>query len=151
MAKKDEADKPPALRLDRHYDAAPEEVWRAWTEPEEMKRWWGPGRNDVVHLAEADVRVGGSFRVAFTSDSDEMLEVSGVYSEIVPHRKLAFTWAWKSAPEQESRVTVTFEPSGGGTDLTLLHEQFFDAGARDAHEEGWSNALAKIDAVIARH
>ena len=151
MAKKDEAGKPPALRLDRHYDAAPEEVWRAWTEPEEMKRWWGPGRNDVVHLAEADVRVGGSFRVACTSDSDEMLEVSGVYSEIVPHRKLAFTWAWKSAPEQESRVTVTFEPSGGGTDLTLLHEQFFDAGARDAHEEGWSNALAKIDAVVARH
>ena len=151
MAKKDEADKPPALRLDRHYDAAPEEVWRAWTEPEEMKRWWGPGKNDVVRLAEADVRVGGSFRVAFTSDSDEMLEVSGVYSEIVPHRKLAFTWAWKSAPEQESRVTVTFEPSGSGTDLTLLHEQFFDAGARDAHEEGWSNALAKIDAVIARH
>ena len=46
---------------------------------------------------------------------------------------------------------MTFEPSGGGTDLTLLHEQFFDAGARDAHEEGWSNALAKIDAVIARH
>ena len=151
MAKEDKAGKPPALRLDRHYDAAPEEVWRAWTEPEEMKRWWGPGKNDVVHLAESDVRVGGRFRVAFTSDSDEMLEVSGVYSEVVPHRKLVFTWAWKSAPEQESRVTVTFKPSGGGTDLTLLHEQFFDAGARDAHEEGWSNALAKIDAVIARH
>ena len=59
MAKRDEAGKPPALRIDRHYDAAPEEVWRAWTEPEEMKRWWGPGKNDVVHLAEADVRVGG--------------------------------------------------------------------------------------------
>ena len=151
MAKRDEAGKPPALRLDRHYDAAPEEVWRAWTKPEEMKRWWGPGKNDVVHLAESDVRVGGCFSVAFRSDSDEVLEVSGVYSEVVPNRKLVFTWAWKSAPEQESRVTVTFEPSGGGTDLTLLHEQFFDAGARDAHEEGWSNALAKIDAVIARH
>ena len=151
MAKKDEAGKPPALRLDRHYDAAPEEVWRAWTEPEEMKRWWGPGKNDVVHLAEADVRVGGHFRVAFTSDSDEVLEVSGVYIEVVPSRKLVFTWSWKSAPEQESQVTVTFQPSRGGTDLTLLHEQFFDAGARDAHEEGWSNALAKIDAVVARH
>ena len=116
-----------------------------------MKRWWGPGENDVVHLAETDVRVGGHFRVAFTSDSDEMLEVSGVYSEVVPNRKLVFTWAWKSAPEQESRVTVTFEPSGDGTDLTLLHEQFFDAGARDAREEGWRNALAKIDVVIARH
>ena len=151
MAKEDKVGKPPPLRLDRHYDAAPEEVWRAWTEPEEMKRWWGPGQNDVVHLAESDVRVGGRFRVTFTSDSDEVLEVSGVYSDVVPHRKLVFTWAYKSAPEQESRVTVTFEPSGGGTDLTLLHEQFFDAEARDAHEEGWSKALAKIDAAIARH
>lgn len=149
MAKKDQTGKPPALRLERHYDATPEEVWRAWTEPEEMKRWWGPGKNDVVHLAEADVRVGGRFCVAFTCGSDAILEVSGVYSEVVPNRKLVFTWAWKSAPQQESQVTVTFEPSGGGTDLTLLHEQFFDAEARDAHEEGWSNALAKIDAVLA--
>ena len=48
MAEKDEAGKPPALRLNRHYDAAPEAVWRAWTEPEAMKRWWGPGTKDVV-------------------------------------------------------------------------------------------------------
>ena len=150
MAKKDEAGKPPALRLNRHYDATPEAVWRAWTEPEEMKRWWGPGANDVVHLAEVDVRVGGRFRVAFSSNA-EMLEVSGVYREVVPNRKLVFSWAWKSAPERESLVTVTFEPSGGGTDLTLLHEQFFDAGERDGHEEGWSDALAKIDAVVAGH
>ena len=116
-----------------------------------MKRWWNPSQNDVVHLAESDIRVAGNFRVVFTSDSDEMLEVSGVFSEVVPNRKLVLTWAWESAPEQESRVTVTFEPSGGGTDLTLLHEQFSDAGARDAREEGWRNALAQIDVVIARH
>ena len=48
MAKKDEAGKPPALRLNRHYDAAPEAVWSAWTDPETMKRWWGPGTNAVV-------------------------------------------------------------------------------------------------------
>ena len=58
-------------------------------------------------------------------------------------------WRVAIAPEHESPVTVNFEPSGGGTDLTLLHEQFFDAGERDAHEQGWNNALAKIDAVIA--
>lgn len=150
MAKKDEAGKPPALRLTRHYDATPEAVWRAWTEPEEIKRWWGPGANDVVHQAEADVRVGGLFRVAFSSNA-EMLEVSGVFREVVPNRKLVFSWAWTSAPEHESLVTVTFEPSGGGTDLTLLHERFFDAGERDGHEEGWSHALAKIDAVVAGH
>ena len=151
MAKKDETGKPPALRLNRHYDAAPEAVWQAWTDPLAMTRWWGPGANDVVHLAEADVRVDGRFRVAFSSGNAELLEVSGVYREVVPNRKLVFSWAWKSAPEHESMVTVTFEPSGGGTDLTLLHEQFFDARERDGHEEGWSHALPKIDAVVAGH
>lgn len=145
----EEAGKRPSLRLTRHYDAPPEEVWRAWTDPQALKLWWGPSEHDVVHLAEADVRVGGRFRVAFSSDNEEVIEVSGVYREVVPNRKLVFSWAWKSAPEHESLVTVTFEPSGGGTDLTLLHEQFFDAGERDAHEEGWRNALAKIDAVLA--
>ena len=60
--------------------------------------------------------------------------VSGVYREIVPNRKLVFTWAWRSTPERESLVTVTFTPDGDGTLMTLHHEQFFDEAARDRHK-----------------
>ena len=49
----------PSLRLTRLYPVAPEKVWRAWTDPEALKRWWGPGGADPVSVAELDVRVGG--------------------------------------------------------------------------------------------
>ena len=150
MASKDDPDEPATLRLTRHYDAPPEKVWEAWTDPESMKLWWRPNESDVVHTAEADVRVGGRFHVVFSSPgtTEVINDVSGVYREVVPLRRLVFSWAWKRSPERESQVTVTFEPSGTGTDLTLLHERLFDADDRESHEDGWRSALAKIDAVL---
>ena len=73
----------------------------------------------------------------------------GVYREVVPNEKLVFTWAWKSTPERESLVTVTFKPDGAGTLLTLLHEQFFDADARDRHQQGWAGAIDKLEKLFA--
>ncbi len=55
----------PFLALNRSYPVAPEKVWRAWTDPEAIKRWWGPGGQDPVCVAELDVRVGERFRIVF--------------------------------------------------------------------------------------
>ena len=76
-------------------------------------------------------------------------DVMGVYREIVPNQNLVFTWAWKSTPERESLVTVTFKPDGEGTIMTLLHEQFFDADARDRHQTGWAGAIDKLEKLFA--
>jgi uncharacterized protein YndB with AHSA1/START domain len=94
---------------------------------------------------ETDVRVGGRFHVVFSTLDGEQHDVSGVYREVQPGRKLVFTWAWKSMPERESLVTLMFRPSGSGTELTMLHEQFFDVVARDRHEYGWTGSLAKLE------
>jgi uncharacterized protein YndB with AHSA1/START domain len=75
--------------------------------------------------------------------------VTGVYREIVPNRKLVFTWGWYSTPERESLVTVTFTPDGDGTLMTLHHEQFFDEAARDRHEQGWTVIIGRLDALFA--
>ena len=56
-----------------------------------------------------DVRVGGSFEVSFKSDDGEYHQIGGVYSEVVPNRKLVFSWAWHTTPERESQVTVTIK------------------------------------------
>ena len=72
-----------------------------------------------------------------------------IYREMVPNEKLVFTWAWKSTPERESLVTVTLKPDGAGTLLTLLHEQFFDADARDRHQQGWGGAIDKLEKLFA--
>ena len=133
----------PSLTLSRVYDASPEKVWRAWTDPQALKQWFGPDGGDVS-LAETDVRVGGRFHVIFSTLDGEQHDVSGVYREVQPHRKLVFTWAWKSTPERGSLVTLTFRPSGGSTEFNMLHEQFFDVAARDRHEHGWAGSLVKL-------
>jgi uncharacterized protein YndB with AHSA1/START domain len=75
--------------------------------------------------------------------------VSGAYREVVPNEKLVFTWAWRSTPERESLVTILIAPDGGGSLLTLIHEQFFDEAARDRHELGWTGSLDKLERFFA--
>ena len=138
----------PSLTLSRSYAVAPEKVWRAWTDPEAIKRWWGPG-NEPVSRAELDVRVGGRFRIVFGGPEGKAHECAGVYREVVPNRKLVFTWTWpNSTPERESVVTITLRAAGNGTELTFLHEQFFDETVRDSHKRGWSGALDKLERFL---
>jgi uncharacterized protein YndB with AHSA1/START domain len=95
-----------------------------------------------------DVRVGGRYHIRFGVPGGEEHNVSGVYQEVVVNRKLVFSWAWQSTPERVSRVTVTLQPSGPGTELVFVHEQFFDQAARDRHNQGWAGAFAKLDRFL---
>ncbi len=141
-ASKASVDKP-KLTLVREFAAPPEAVWRAWTDPEALKRWFGPDAG-AVSLAQTDVRVGGRFHMVFNTLDGETHDVSGMYREVVPGKKLVFTWSWISTPERISQVTLLFKPAEAGTELTLLHEQFFDLAARDGHEKGWSGSMEKL-------
>jgi uncharacterized protein YndB with AHSA1/START domain len=139
----------PSLTLNRSYPVSPEKVWRAWTDPEAVKQWWGPGPGEPVSLAELDVRAGGRFRIVFGGPDGKAHECAGVYREVVPNRKLAFTWTWpNSTPGRESLVTVTFKAAGRGTELVFRHEQFFDEKVRDDHERGWSGSLDKLERFL---
>ena len=139
----------PSLRLARRYPVAPEKVWRAWTDPQALKRWWGPGGQDPVSLAELDVRVGGRFRIVFGGPEGRDHEVQGVYRVVAPPRRLVFTWTWpNSTPERESLVTLEFRPADGGTELAFLHEQLFDEAVRDNHRRGWTESFAKLETYL---
>jgi uncharacterized protein YndB with AHSA1/START domain len=137
----------PSLTIKRRLKASPAKVFAAWTDPQKIARWFGPPGVTGVE-AQSDLSIGGRWRIVGHSANDTH-EVSGVYREIVPDQKLVYTWAWKSTPERESIVTVTFKPDGDGTLLTLLQEQFFDEAARDRHSQGWNGALDKLEAYIA--
>jgi uncharacterized protein YndB with AHSA1/START domain len=135
----------PSLTLERFYPVAPEKVWRAWTEPQALSRWFGPGGPQPVALAELDVRVGGRFRVLFGGAEGNEHEVTGVYREVVPNRRLAFTWVWpRTTPERESLVTIEFRKAGRGTELVFTHAQHFDEKVRDGHRQGWSESFVKL-------
>ena len=135
--------------ISRVFDAPRERVWQAWTEVERLKQWWGPGGDDPVWLAEVDVRVGGRFRIVFGGPQGRDHECAGVYREVVPNRKLVFSWCWpNTTPERVSQVTVLFKQVAGGTDLEFRHEQLFDEAARDGHKRGWSESLVKLERFL---
>jgi uncharacterized protein YndB with AHSA1/START domain len=140
----------PSLTLTRDYAAPPERLWRAWTDAEALKQWWGPAPGEPVALAELDVRVGGRFRICFGGADGNEHECAGVYTEVVKPKKLAFTWTWpRTTAERESLVTILFNAKGGGTELLFRHERLFSEKVRDDHRRGWSGLLEQLDGYLA--
>jgi uncharacterized protein YndB with AHSA1/START domain len=138
----------PRLRLTRRYPVAAEKVWRAWTDPQALSRWFGPGDTRGEAQAQIDLRPGGRWHIRFFTEDGQDHDVSGVYREVEPLRKLSFTWAWKSTPERVSLVTIVLREAEGGTELDFMHERFFDRAAAEGHTRGWTAAFAKLDALL---
>lgn len=137
----------PSLTIKRRFNAAPAKVFSAWTDPEKMSRWMGPGEV-AAPTVECDVRVGGRYRIVMRKPSGEVFDVGGVYREIIPNEKLCFTWTWQHTAEIETLVTVSFKPDGSGTLMTLTHEQFGDEDMRDRHDAGWAATFDKLEKFL---
>lgn len=137
----------PSLTLVRRFRAPPARVWAAWTQPEVMVLWFGPHHAHAEH-AEADLRLGGRFRVVMREDNGERHEATGLYQEITPERRLVFSWNWVSTPERVSRVTVAFRAVPEGTEVTLTHDRFADADTATRHTRGWTESLERLEALL---
>ena len=133
----------PSVTIVRKIKGPTSKVYAALTKPELMVLWWGPD-NGPTMSATADVRPGGRFSVVFRLLDGSEHNPTGIYQEVVPDRKLVFTWEWPGAPERESLVTFLLNPIEGGTELTLIHEQLPDAASRESHEVGWNGFLDKL-------
>src|SRR5271154_968197 len=109
------------LVITRVIDAPRPLVFRAWTDPDQIARWWGPkGYVTIDH--DMDVRPGGAYRFRMRSPEGTDHRKRGVYREIVEPERVAFTFAWEEADGRlgnETLITVTFEDLGGKTRLTL--------------------------------
>ena len=136
------------LVITRLLSAPPALVFQAWTDPARMMKWFAP-EGLATPQAECDLRVGGRYRVLMREPDGVEHDVSGEYLEIIPDRKLVFTWAWRNSPEIVSLVTVELEPAGKATQLTLRHERLADVESRDSHNSGWSTALNKLENLVA--
>ena len=140
-----EAARGPSLTLRRVLPAPPERVFRAWTEPEDVRRWMSPHGPSVAE-AEIDLRVGGQFRIVMAG-AGMTLEHTGEYHEIDPPRRLVFSWQSPYVGEGGSMVTVELEPHGAGTQLVLTHQQLPPAQV-ERHEGGWSQLFERLEAHL---
>ena len=134
------------LTVTRFIKASRERVFTAWTTPEQIMRWFGPGNCYPLDVA-VDPRKGGSYRIHMKTDTcSESGEVCvvGTYREVTPPSRLVFTWAWENTPG-ETLVTVDLKEVQGGTNVTITHEGFADTEACNAHEHGWNGSLDKLE------
>jgi uncharacterized protein YndB with AHSA1/START domain len=141
------------LVITRIFDVPRGVVFRAWTEPDRVARWWGP-QGFVTTYCDMDIRPGGTFRVCMRSPEGAEHWKQGVYREVVAPERLVFTFAWEDAEGKlghQTVVTVTFAEHGGQTELTLHQAVFETVAARDDHRRGWSSTLQRFAEYLAKN
>jgi uncharacterized protein YndB with AHSA1/START domain len=139
------------VRITRLIDAPREDVFRAWTEPEQIRRWWGPGEFTCPE-ADVDPRPGGGYRLAMQPAAGDPFIVVGTYREVEPPARLVYTWRWETGPAaegSESLVTVEFNARGDQTELVLTHTDFPESHGPAPYQMGWEGGLDKFSALFA--
>jgi uncharacterized protein YndB with AHSA1/START domain len=138
--------------ITRDFAAPADMVYRAWTTPELIKRWWNAKRG-IVTSAEVDLRAGGQWRYAMTADGGFEVAFHGEYLEIVPGKRIVSTEIYEGAPDAVAVSTVTFTPTDGGTRLSILIEHTSqenrDLHVRSGMEDGLRDALDLLAEVAA--
>lgn len=132
----------PQLQVRRVYAVSPEQLFKAWTTPDELKRWHAPDPM-TVPLVEVDLRVGGSYRIHMREPGGQEHRVTGTYRVVEPPRRLVYTWKWDHE-DTETQVTLEFKPQGNGTELVLTHEGFATEDSRARHEHGWTSIFERL-------
>ena len=134
------------ILITRVFDAPKEVLYRAWTTPELVRRWWSGDRGTMT-IAEMDVQVGGSWRyVLVTADGSEFA-FHGEYREIVPDERIVYTEVFEDLPDAEAQTTVTFDEVDSRTTVAIL-VRYGSREQRDAHRRymnaGLNEALDRL-------
>ncbi len=133
------------LAITRILAADRETIFRAFTDPTVMTRWFFAGPDWSVDVTN-DVRVGGDYQLKMTAPDGAVFPTNGSYREIDPPRRLVFTW--NSSIAQDTLVTVALAIVDGGTRLTLTHDLFTTPDAPAKHRVGWTGCLDSLDRLL---
>jgi uncharacterized protein YndB with AHSA1/START domain len=136
------------LRIERTFKAPAPAVFEAFTSEEVMRRWWHAQHDWETSVAEVDLRLGGAVRVVMRDPHDGAeYGGGGVYTEIDPPRRLAFTWLW-DGNDTRQLIEIDFVEAGGATRVTFTHIGLWDEEAVRSHDGGWNRAFDNLDRVL---
>src|SRR5689334_13182171 len=137
--------------MNRVFKASPERVFRAWTEPDAIKRWFGPEGYHTVS-AEVDLRVGGKYRFGTQDTDGTIYYISGIYHDIQRPSKLVFTFVQEyeiSNPNREIMlVTIEFIAQGDGTRVLMTQEHLPDQQTLQGHQAGWESGFDRMAQLV---
>lgn len=146
------------LVISRTFDAPRERVWQAWTEPEQLMRWWGP-KDYTSPVAEIELRPDGKYLFSMRSPEGQNYFSAGIYREIVPLERVVFTDSFADEEGNivpashygmdadfpiELVVTVTLEDVDGQTKMTLRHSGIPPGDMTDMTAAGWNESFDKL-------
>lgn len=147
------ADERQTLRIQRSFNAPRALLWDVWTKPEMLMQWFGPAHCPAIS-AKSDFRVGGNWSATLQwTTNGEQLRPHGVYLEIVPERRLVFTFKWEGdhedGPPVDTRVTVALsDEAAGSTRVDLIHAELKSSTSAMGHRDGWMSAFDRLDDVL---
>lgn len=137
------------------YIAVPhQDVFRAWTDPQLVKKWFGH-KPCTLHSAAIDLRVGGVWRFIESSNHEKTTGFEGEYLAIEIDRRLVFTWsrviAHTSGEREatpESKVEIVLTPKGAGTDIHITHSAINDEPTRERFSGGWRRGISNLKVTL---
>jgi uncharacterized protein YndB with AHSA1/START domain len=131
------------LIIKRSYNAPIDVVWQAWADPSRAKQWWGP-RGFTAPVVELDERPGGKWRAKMVAPDGTELWQHGVYREIIPRKRIVYTFIWDQEPNHEMLVTVDFSAKGDKTEISFQQTGFKSDGEREGHKGGWNESFDRL-------
>jgi len=141
-----------SVEIKRFIKAPRDRVYAAWTDPAQMRQWFGPENVQTRELV-VDARVGGTFRWDLINSDGEKMTMRGEFRELKSNERVVFSWQWEDDEDWENHisiVTVELDDADGGTELRLTHEQLPNEESRDGHTRGWNSALDKLAKFFSR-
>ena len=142
------------IRVRRRLKAPRALVYKMFTEGAHLVRWFGPEGHTCLECT-VEPRVGGRFYAALKGPDGIVRRVQGVFTEVTPDHRLAFTWAWLDEagrprdPDLKTTVTIVLEEKGAETELSLRHDGFANAEQAGMHDKGWEGCFACLAQYLA--
>jgi len=137
------------LELERVLRGPPALVFEAFSDPNELKRWWGP-KGFTTPSLKFQARVGESYRIEMQPPEGDPFYLAGEFREVDPPHRLAYTFVWEDPDpdDVETLVVLSFCDLGEATEVSLAQGPFKTEARRALHSDGWSDSFDKLERLI---
>jgi uncharacterized protein YndB with AHSA1/START domain len=137
------------LEMKRILPAAPSVVFAAFTDPDELRKWWGPKGFNVRSL-DFEPEVGRTFRIEMQPPDGEAFHLTGTFLVVEPPAHLACTFIWEDPDpdDVETEVDLAFREVNGSTEVELQQGEFKTEARYSLHHDGWSDSFEKLERLL---